>query len=203
MDISRLEQIRNRHPSLLGHESCFKTAVLLPLVEFEGEICVLFEVRSNDLRNQPGEICFPGGSIDVSDPAPLAAALRETREELGLNGDDIEYVAPLDILITPFNVIVYPYVGIIQDCRKIKPNASEVDQLLYVPLEYLAAYEPLTTHVGVQFEIPSDYPFHLIPGGREYPFRKGYYPQQFYIWQEHVIWGLTARILNHFINLLK
>ena len=52
-------------------------------------------------------------------------------------------------------------------------------------------------------DAPEDYPYELIPHGKNYPFLQATYPQHFYIWKEYVIWGMTARILNHFLKLLK
>ncbi len=60
-----INQIANtllgRTPSILGHEKFIKFAVLLPLVEVNGDVHILFEVRSLKMRRQPGEVCFPGG----------------------------------------------------------------------------------------------------------------------------------------------
>ncbi len=75
--------------------------------------------------------------------------------------------------------------------------------MLFVPLSYLVEYEPIVNDVAVKLVPPFDYPYELIPGGKEYPWREGSYAQFFYLWQDHVIWGLTARILCHFLNLLK
>lgn len=50
---------------------------------------------------------------------------------------------------------------------------------------------------------PADYPFELIPEGRDYPFKTGIFLQYFYVWNQEVIWGLTARILRHFIELIS
>ncbi|NEU34154.1 CoA pyrophosphatase, partial [bacterium LRH843] len=57
-------------------------AVLVPLVQKQDELHVLFEVRAHHLRRQPGEICFPGGKIEPNDSTPQDAAVRETTEEL-------------------------------------------------------------------------------------------------------------------------
>ncbi len=81
----RIEALRNRRASVLGHEQSLKTAVLLPLVEWDGKTCVLFEKRSHTLQHQPGEICFPGGTKDPGDLQAVDTAVRETCEELGLH----------------------------------------------------------------------------------------------------------------------
>lgn len=198
-----IEGLRGRKPNILEHENATKSAVLLPLVEFCEETCILFEKRASHLRHQPGEICFPGGGIEVGDRGSGIAAVRETCEELGLGIEDVDLIAPLDILVTPFNTIIYPYVGYIKDSVKIKPNYHEVEEVFYVPLNFLLRNNPRLKRLSFRMDMPEDFPFDLIPHGKDYPFRQVTYPLHFYIWQDRVIWGLTARILNHFLQLLN
>ena len=198
-----IESLRGRIPNILEHERASKSAVLLPLVEFQGNTCILFEKRSLNLKHQPGEICFPGGGIEESDQGKAIAAIRETCEELGLATEDIDLIAPLDILVTPFNTIIYPYAGYIKDYSKIKFNQDEVEEVFCVPLSFLVKNRPIFKKMSLKMDAPEDYPFELIPHGKDYPFRQATYPQHFYIWKEYVIWGMTARILNHFLNLLN
>jgi peroxisomal coenzyme A diphosphatase NUDT7 len=190
-------------PNIMEHERAVKSAVLLPLVEHKGETCILFEKRSSSLKQQPGEICFPGGAIEESDKGKAAAAIRETCEELGLVPEDIDLIAPLDIMITPFNFIIYSYVGYIKDYEKIKPNHDEVEEVFCVPLGFLLTNKPIFKKMSLKMDAPEDYPYELIPYGKNYPFRQATYPQHFFIWHEYVIWGMTARILYHFLKLLK
>lgn len=197
-----IEALRGRKRNIMGHKEANVSAVLLPLVETAGELAVLFEKRSLHLFSQPGEICFPGGRIE-SEEDPQMAAVRETCEELGLDNSDFEVIAPLDLLITPFSAIVYPYVGYIKDKHRITLNPDEVETVFCVPLEYLLHNKPIQKNLSVKMNFSDDYPYELIPHGREYPFRQPSYPQHFYIWKEYVIWGLTALILNHFIGLVK
>ncbi|PKM75958.1 MAG: coenzyme A pyrophosphatase [Firmicutes bacterium HGW-Firmicutes-15] len=197
-----IEDLRGRKPNILEHELANKSAVLLPLVKVQEETCILFEKRSSLLRLQPGEICFPGGGIESSDRGTAIAAVRETCEELGLVTEDVELIAPLDIMVTPFNAIIYPYVGYIKDCSKIQVNRDEVEEVFYVPVNFLLKNKPIFKKLSVKMDVPADFPFELIPHGKNYPFREASYPQHFYIWKDRVIWGMTARILNHFLNLL-
>src|SRR5690606_24875815 len=107
------EQIRNNRELFIGEATAFRSAVLLPLVQVEGEWCVLFEVRSSTMRSQPGDICFPGGRIDPADESPLFAALRETHEELGVKPETVEVLGPLSPYVASPSFVVYPFVGII------------------------------------------------------------------------------------------
>jgi len=199
----RIEGLRGRKADILEHERASKSAILLPLVDYQGETCVLFEKRSSRLKQQPGEICFPGGGIEDSDQGTAVAAVRETCEELGIKTADIDLIAPLDIMVTPFNTIIYPYVACIKDSTRIMPNYEEVEEVFYVPLAFLLKNKPIFKKMSLKMDAPEDYPFELIPHGKKYPFRQASYPQHFYLWKDRVIWGLTARILNHFLNLIK
>ncbi len=203
MVIDVVGALGGREPKVLGHESFFQSAVIVPVIKYQGEKCVILEERSTLLKYNPGEISFPGGRIEPEDGGALQAAMRETCEELGVRKKDLSYVGPLDIMLTPFNVLIYPFVCEINERSIIVPNECEVQSVLYVPLSHLLDYVPLVNKVAVRLVPPPDYPFELIPRGRNYPWKEGYYDQYFYQWESHTIWGLTARILHHFLTLLK
>lgn len=199
----RIEALRGRLPGIIHHERVRKNAILLPLVDYQGETCVLFEKRASHMKIQPGEICFPGGGVEREDQGQAIAAMRETCEELGLEPGDIELISPLDLMVSPFDMIIYPYVGYIKDFSLIKINPEEVDSVFCVPLEFLLQHQPVQSRMEINIDTRQDYPFELIPQGKDYPFRRGSYPVFFYLWKEHVIWGMTALILNHFLDLLR
>jgi hypothetical protein len=106
-------------------------------------------------------------------------------------------------MVSPFNAIVYPFVGYIKNPQKISYNPSEVDEIFYVPLQHLIDQIPLQYVIDLVVQMPEDYPYELVPGGKNYPYRTGKMPQHFYFWQDRIIWGMTARILHHFLWLLK
>lgn len=193
----------NRKPNILGQDEFFKSAVLVPIIDYMGQECLLFEKRSGSLNKQPGEICFPGGSIESDDANEASAAIRETCEELGILSQQIEVIAPLDVFVSPFNMIVYPFASIIRTADPLTPNPDEVESLLFIPIQDLINIIPLQKHLGLRPVIPEGYPVDLVPNGSKYPLRDGYYKQLFYVWQDQVIWGMTARILEHFLKLVK
>lgn len=199
----KIAAIAGRRPRILGYEDYYKSAVLLPLVKQDGATSLLFEKRSAALKIQPGEICFPGGGIETNDDGAMNAAIRESCEELGLEPGDIEMQGPLDYFVSPFNLIVYPFVAYLKNPEKIKPNPDEVEYVFMVPLDYLLNVEPPKARLELKLVLPEGYPYDLIPAGRDYPFRQAKLPQYFYLWNNEVIWGLTARILNHFLSLLR
>jgi peroxisomal coenzyme A diphosphatase NUDT7 len=197
-----LTKIKNHHPFILGSENYSKYAVLLPLIMKNDEIHILFEVRSLQLRRQPGEICFPGGRIDAQDKNEKSAAIRETVEELGINEAQITNVCPLNFLVSPFGMIVYPFTGVITSEETITPNPSEVEEIFSVPLSYFLQTEPKVYQVHFKAEPEDDFPFDLVIGGQNYNWRTRHMEEYFYLYNNRVIWGLTARIISHFIDIV-
>lgn len=195
------ESLRGRKAGLLDGEKAVKSAVILPLVEEEKGLSVLFEIRSHSLKGQPGEICFPGGHLEEGE-SPQEAALRETSEELGIYRNQIEIICPLDILFTPFQIMIYPYLGYIEKNAQFRPAFDEVAEIFCVPLDYLKKAKPIISRAGVKVTPPENFPYHLIEKGKNYSWRSGSYPVFFYVYENRIIWGLTARILHHFIKLI-
>ena len=196
-------KIRNREAGILDDQGLFEHAVLIPLISYNNKISLLFEVRSHHLKGQPGEICFPGGHTEKKDGSPKETALRETGEELGIDKSDIEVWGPLDILITPHQLKIHPFVGYIRDDKKIAPDPSEVKEVFFAPLEFFLNVKPVVCLVNVVLQPESDFPFHLVPNGKDYDWKKGQYPVYFYHYGNYLIWGLTARILHHFIEVIR
>lgn len=209
MGVSRLKasniitKLKNRKPFIMGHEKFHKFAVLLPLVEIEEETHILFEVRSMNLRKQPGDICFPGGRVDKEDQSEYHAAIRETSEELGISNDHIFDVVPLDYIVSGFQGIIYPYLGRIKDINQINPNNNEVKETFTVPLTFFLNTEPKIYKVSFEVVPENNFPYDLIIGGENYDWRARQTEQIFYQYKDRVIWGLTARILTHLIDLLE
>lgn len=204
IDIEHITNKMKEHtPTVLGSKQFIKSAVLLPLVQKEGGLHVLFEVRSEAMRRQPGEICFPGGRIDPQDKSAQAAAIRETTEELGVNEQKISDVYPLDYLVTPFGMIIYPHAGLIRTDGPFDPNPLEVGEIFTVPLAFFLETEPDIYHVNLQVKPEKTFPFELVPGGENYNWRTSHMEEYFYIYDERVIWGLTARVLAHFVEMIR
>ena len=181
----------------------FSAAVLVPLVWENGQLSVLFEVRSHELAWQPGEICFPGGHIEDSDDGYLAAAVRETREELGLGKEQIQVLGELHEVISPIGVRLYPFVGYITDPHLINPNRHEVSEVFTVPLDFLLGIEPIVGHMERCTRPLADFPFELLPGYSDQWKKRKNYHVFFYKYHQHVIWGLTAQVLHNFLEICK
>ena len=156
-------------------------AVLIPI--YPGpEPTLIFTVRSETLPSHKGQISFPGGSIDPEDASPEAAALREAQEEIGLDPAEVEVVGRLDDMPTFVSgYVVSPVVGVLDSRPELTPNPAEVAHVLEIPLEDLVD--------DVRRE----------PGFSE---RGRTYPTEAWVWNEHVIWGVTARLLRELLGVL-
>lgn len=204
MDAKKItEKIKSHKPQVLGSRDFSKFSILLPLIEKDGEVHVLFETRAQTLRKQPGEVCFPGGRIDPGDSSAKSAALRETNEELGISEDEISEVFALDYIVSPFGMIVYAFAGFIAPSATYEPNPAEVDSLFSVPLSFFINNGPRVYQIQFDVQPEDDFPYELIEGGRDYSWRAREMEEYFYLYEDKVIWGLTARILAHFIDVIR
>ncbi|KFO94305.1 Peroxisomal coenzyme A diphosphatase NUDT7, partial [Buceros rhinoceros silvestris] len=113
-----------------------KASVLLPLMVREGKLHLLLTVRSMQLRRSPGEVCFPGGKSEAADKDEIDTALREAKEEVGLQPEKVEVICRLVPGIDKMNHLVTPVVGFIEDTFQATPNPAEVSDVFVVPLEY-------------------------------------------------------------------
>lgn len=178
-------------------------SVIIPLIEGK---YFLFEVRSKNLNVQPQEISFPGGKVERNE-TPIEGAVRELYEELGIKPKKI--LGKLKDLITPFNLLIHPFLAEI-DPSNIKLNVNEVESVFKVPIE---KFEKPYLNYNTEIKIvpPDDFPYYLVPNGKNYNWRKGVYEVLFFKYRKKVIWGITAKlafeaykkIKGGFINELK
>ncbi|PYZ98769.1 coenzyme A pyrophosphatase [Alteribacter lacisalsi] len=192
---------KNRRASLLDAEQYRSFAIFVPLIYKDNEPCLLFQVRGEEIR-QPGEICFPGGKVDPEDPSAESAAVRELIEEIGVSQEQVSVYGQLDYMITPYKFNIYPFIGEIATDAKMKLNPAEVQDVFTVPVRALQEMEPSTYNIYHEVQPEEAFPYHLIPGGKNYDWRTGVVHEHFYEYQGRVIWGLTARILKHVLHVL-
>jgi 8-oxo-dGTP pyrophosphatase MutT (NUDIX family) len=151
-------------------------AVLVPIVDHP-EPTVLLTQRAQHLPNHPGQISFPGGKIEKADASPLAAALRETEEEIGLDRGAAEPLGYLDLYMTTLGYRIVPVVARIKPGFALKLNTSEVDATFEVPLAFLMDQANVARH------------------SRDWQgMTRHYYAITF---GERYIWGVTAGILRN------
>ncbi len=150
-------------------------SVLIPLVERSGSLHVIMIRRSAGLRHHPGQIGFPGGKIEPGDADSLAAALRETREEVGIEARDVRILGTRPRQATGTGFVITPHIGLVDPDARARPCDSEVTEVLEIPLAALAC--------------PDDYTAERIPEVRTVQARHAIY------YRHHRIWGATGRIL--------
>lgn len=196
-------RLANYEPNILGYEHYNKFSLLLPLVDINDETHLLFEVRSFSMRSQPGDVCFPGGRVDRDDRTELHSALRETEEEIGIDEKYIKNIIPLDYMVSEFGGIIYPFIGKVTSLDELSLNKKEVAEVFTVPLNYFLENEPEKYKVSFQVVPEKDFPFHLIQGGEDYNWRMRAMDELFYEYDGRIIWGLTARIIHHFVQVVK
>ncbi|PUU86490.1 MAG: NUDIX hydrolase, partial [Halanaerobium sp.] len=110
-----------------------------------------------------------------------------------------------DYLITPFNFIIYAFVGKINvdSIEEIKVNNYEVEEIFTVPLKFFLNHQAEKYAAVLKSEFDQDFPYHLLPQGERYNPRQGDYQIYFYRYQGRVIWGITAEITKTFIDIIR
>lgn len=153
-------------------------AVLIPLIDRPAGMSVLLLQRTQHLTHHAGQVSLPGGGIEPGDTDALAAALRETEEETGIAREAIEVVGGLEPIATGTGFHITPFVGFIPIDATLRLDSYEVERAFEVPLEVLLNtrnYERRTRRFNDQ-----DVDYYLLN------------------YEDHVIWGATARILINF-----
>jgi 8-oxo-dGTP pyrophosphatase MutT (NUDIX family) len=112
-------------------------SVLVPVVDREHSPTLLLTQRTTRLREHAGQVAFPGGRIERSDPTPEAAALRESREEIGLAANRVRLIGRLDEYRTGTGFRITPVIGIVRPPFELSPDPGEVDAIFEVPLVFL------------------------------------------------------------------
>ena len=121
----------------LASAELMPAAVLVPIVGRIGGPAVLFTQRTSHLNAHAGQVSFPGGRLEPHDGGPIAAALRESEEEIGLGPEHVDVVGLLGTYQTGTNYIVTPVVGMVSPDFVPKLDEFEVAELFEVPLDHL------------------------------------------------------------------
>ncbi|VVE87738.1 CoA pyrophosphatase [Pandoraea bronchicola] len=163
-------------------------AVLVPLVMRPHGTTVLLTRRTQHLSTHAGQVSFPGGSREPDDPTPIATALRESREEIGLDSGAVEVIGSLPDYVTGTGFRVAPVVGLVKPPFDLVADAGEVDEIFEVPLDFLM--NPAHHQIRVFNYQVGERRFYAMP----YPKPTG---------GEYFIWGATAGMLRNFYQLLR
>ena len=200
MNTEQIRECFGSHQSelILPDDAKF-TSVLIPLIEKDGKLQVLFEVRSNNIA-QAGEVSFPGGHVEKGETAK-ETAIRETCEELLIRPEQIEIICPLHRLADRVRIVVDSYLGVLHDYEGTF-DENEVARIFTVPLDKLLEEEPQVSYGEMILRRGEDFPYELIPGGEKYRFYP--VPRRFIFYkEEEIIWGLTGELLDQFLKLLR
>ena len=176
-------------------------AVLVPLVETDEGLSIVLEVRALTLSVQPGEVCLPGGGIEPGE-SPQAAAVRETCEELLVSPAQIKVLGELGTFEGPGGRSLHGYVAELTGYSGTF-SPEEVSRTFTLPISWLIEHDPEVYRVSLAPSYPADYPWELVPGGRNYPWRARINEVPFYRGTDPLVWGATARVLMRFAEVLR
>jgi 8-oxo-dGTP pyrophosphatase MutT (NUDIX family) len=169
-----------------AHERMREAAVLIPLVMHDAGPTVLLTRRTSHLHDHAGQISFPGGGIEAHDETPVAAALRETQEEVGLPAGLVEVLGSLPRYATATGYVVTPVVGLVTPGFALQVDTFEVDEVFEPPLAYLMN--------------PAHHERRLIDFDGA---RRTFYAMPYEAERRYFIWGATAAMLRNFYHLLR
>lgn len=151
-------------------------AVLIPIIAYDEGPRVLLTQRTEHLPSHAGQVAFPGGKVEAQDESPLAAALREAHEEVGLPPDRVEALGYLHPYQTMSGYRIIPVVGLVAPGITLTPDANEVADVFEVPLSFL-----------------------MDPANHQRQSRVWNGQERFYFvmpYETRYIWGVTAGIIR-------
>ncbi|MBN1331083.1 MAG: CoA pyrophosphatase [Candidatus Heimdallarchaeota archaeon] len=174
----------NYHPRKLLDDGSVRGAVLVPIFEKNNSLYMLLTKRTEALSSHKGEISFPGGKKGQSDLSLVSTALRETKEEIGLNSSCIEIIGELDQIKTyGSNVLLSPFVCKIHSPFSLIINHNEVQEIIEVPLDELIRSENWSKKEVQMIDLDDKYIW-------------------YFFFKNWVIWGATAKIIRQFLAII-
>lgn len=170
-------------PGSRAYVQARQAAVLVPLVQRDNGLHVLFTRRADHLHDHAGQVSFPGGCIEPGDIDPIAAAIRETHEEIGVEQQFVNVMGVHPALLTTTSFVMTPIVGELLPGFDLIPDQSEVAEIFEVPLAVLMD--------------PSHHQLHQLQAG--FGHGRCYFSIP---WQSYFIWGATAILIRNFYHFL-
>ena len=164
-------------------DSLMPAAVLIALYPKDGQYCILLNKRSEQVEHHKGEISFPGGARDPEDGDFTATALREAEEEMGISPSHVTILGELDDAVTRSGFGVRVFVGEISYPYPFQPSDVEIAEVLEVPIASL--YDPANIRWETRWN------------------GEGLSTAYSYVFEEHVVFGATAKILQQFLDIMK
>lgn len=158
-------------------------SVLMPIVERGGRLHMVLTARAEHLAHHPGQVAFPGGRQEPGDSGPVAAALREADEEIGLAPDRVDVVGCVGMHLTGTGFAVMPFVGFVRGVFEPRPDPAEVSAVFDVPLDFL--FDPANCTVTVRERLGTQFVTYE------------------YLWESWRIWGATAAMIVRLRELIE
>lgn len=169
------KQLHQHHDHSVDEQKLTPAAVLIPIIDEQQGLMMLFTERTQHLKNHPGQISFPGGRLEAQDQNLEDTALRETQEEIGLSRDQLSVIGELSCVTSIAGFLVKPFVGLITPPLKLTLDPAEVAGIFTAPLDFILDASNQQEQI-ISFE------------GKN---KKIYVIE----YEGHRIWGMTAKIL--------
>ncbi|PIL41093.1 CoA pyrophosphatase [Massilia psychrophila] len=173
-----LDESVGRRPVMIA------ASVLIPLVARPDGLTMLLTRRTDHLNHHAGQISFPGGRAEQVDLSPVDTALREAREEIGLERHHVEIIGQLPDYLTGTGYHITPVVGLLMPPFELVADPGEVAEIFEVPLAHLMNG---AHHQRLSIDLPAGgrRSFYAMPYGR------------------YFIWGATAGMLRNLFHFLR
>ena len=202
-----------KHPNVLGRHRFFNSAVLIPLVKIKGEYNLIFQKRAANIR-QGGDICFPGGGFEEGvDLTFKDTALRETKEELGIERKDIKVLGQLDTYVAPIGTVIESFVARVKKkaFKNMKIDPSEVEKVVTIPISFFKENEPeeyTLSHEIQPYKMNEDGEIEILfpveelglPDTYKKPWGNKRHKIWVYKYEGEVIWGITSVLIKDVID---
>tara|TARA_B100000700_G_scaffold286521_1_gene341485 strand:- start:350 stop:952 length:603 start_codon:yes stop_codon:yes gene_type:complete len=166
-----------------GAKQLRSAAVLVPIIDHNHGMRILLTERTETMSKHPGQIAFPGGAQESIDITPEETALRETKEEIGLPPSKVRVLGRMNSRDTATGYHVIPIVGLIKPPVSLKLAPTEVAKVFEIPLTFIM--DSKSYALETRQKCGKSHKYYVMP------------------YNEHYIWGLTARILVDLGKMLR